>query len=263
MKWALFVLALMLAVPSAAAHETGKIDSAVALAQSKAAIGRPLPDLTFTDVKGKPFRLAALKGKPVLVSLVYTGCTDICPLIIDHLYKAVEVAQDALGKDAFTTLTIGFDVAHDTPERMLSFARARGVDLPNWYFLSAEQDSIDQLSSTTGFTIIPTAGGFGHMAQVTIADQKGVISAQVFGGDFSPQAIVEPLKAVLSGNTQGGSLFSQITQRIRLFCTVYNPNTGRYYVNYSIFIALAIGLASLGAVATWLVREFRRPDGSA
>jgi len=263
MKWALLVLALLLAVEPAAAHESGKIDRTVALAQSKAAIGRALPALTFTDVKGKPFRLAGLKGKPVLVSMVYTGCTDICPLIIAHLYKAVEVAQDALGKNTFTTLTIGFDVAHDTPERMQSFARARGVDLPNWYFLSADQDSIDALSSTTGFTFMPAAGGFGHMAQVTLVDQKGVIAAQVFGGNFSPQAIVEPLKNVLAGNAQGGSILSQITQRIRLFCTVYNPNTGRYYVNYSIFIALAIGLASLGAVATWLVREFRRPDGSA
>ncbi len=263
MKWTVLVLALLLASLPAHAHDNGKIDSAAALQQSKAAIGRQLPDLAFTDVTGKPFRLADLKGKPVLVSLVYTGCTDICPLIIDHLYKAVEVAQDALGKEAFTTLTIGFDVAHDTPERMQSFARARGVDLPNWYFLAADQKGIEDLSSTTGFTIIPTAGGFGHMAQVTIADRKGVIAAQVFGGDFSPQAIVEPLKNVLSGNAQGGSFLSQITQRIRLFCTVYNPNTGRYYVNYSIFIALAIGLASLGAVATWLVREFRRPDGSA
>jgi protein SCO1/2 len=231
-----------------------------AVKTSQAAIGRVLPALTFSDVAGKPFRLADHKGTPIVISMVYTGCADVCPLIIDNLYKAVDVAQEALGKDAFTTVTIGFDVARDTPERMASFARERGAALPNWHFLAADKAGIEALTVATGFTFIPSAGGFDHLAQVTIVDQDGAIYAQVFGGAFTPQAVVEPLKELVFGNRRPASLLTRISERIRLFCTVYNPNTGRYYFNYSLFIGIAIGIASLGLVAVWLIREFRRPD---
>ena len=260
MKWLVAMLALVLTAAPALASDDAPAD---AVKTSQAAIGRVLPAVAFTNVSGKPLRLADLKGKPVIISMVYTGCADVCPLIIDHLYKAVEVAQDALGTDAFTTLTIGFDVAHDTPARMASFARARGVALPNWHFLAADQASIEALARATGFTIFASAGGFDHMAQVTIADQSGVIYAQVFGGTFAAPAVVEPLKDLIFDNRRPVPLLTRISERIRLFCTVYNPNTGRYYFNYSLFIGMAIGAASLGAVAAWLVREFRRPDNSA
>ena len=253
-------LALMLLAAPALADDGAEAITAQAVERSQAAIGRVLPGLAFTDAGNAPFRLADHKGKPLVISMVYTGCADVCPLIIDNLYKAVDVAQEALGKDAFTTLTIGFDTAHDTPERMASFARARGVALPNWHFLAADKASIEALTVATGFTFIASAGGFDHLAQVTIVDQDGAIYAQVFGGAFTPQAVVEPLKDLVFGTRRPASLLTRISERIRLFCTVYNPNTGRYYFNYSLFIGIAIGIASLGLVAVWLIREFRRPD---
>ena len=52
-----------------------------------------------------------------------------------------------------------------------------------------------------------------------------------------------------------------IAERIKWFCTIYNPNTGRYYFNYSLFIGIAIGLACLLLVLSWLLREIFRTRG--
>lgn len=256
MKLAMCLFAILLLIAPASATQQTLEDQAVA--RSEAAIGKQLPALTFVDTRGAKITLAELRGKPLLISLVYTGCTDVCPAIIENLRPAIEIGQGALGANSFTTLTIGFDARNDTPERMRSFARARAVDLPNWFFLSGDQQTITRLADATGFVIVPSAGGFDHMAQVSVVDADGRIYQQVRGGVFNPPAIVEPLKDLMFGQRQTLLSFEGISERIKLFCTVYNPNTGRYYFNYSLFVGIGIGIASLLLVLGWLVREVRR-----
>lgn len=246
--------ALLMIVPAAATSQSADESAA---ARSEAAIGQSLPALTFIDTEGKSVELASLRGKPLLVSLIYTGCTDVCPLIIENLRPAIEAAQEALGEDSFTTITIGFNTSRDTPDRMRSFARERGIDLPNWLFLSGRQKAVEQLAEAIGFTIVPSAGGFSHTAQVSVVDPEGRIYQQILGGVFNAPVIVEPLKDLLFGQRRAIFSLAGITDRIKLFCTVYNPNTGRYYFNYSLFIGVFIGLGSLLLVFFWLIREFK------
>ncbi len=259
MRYALVALfAFLFATDAPAATLPTESD---AIASSQAAIGNVLPKLTFTDTNGRQVALDDYRGRPLLVSLVYTGCADVCPTIIDNLHPAVEIAQAALGDDSFSVVTIGFDPRNDTPARMRSFARSRGVDLPNWNFLSGSATDIDQLIKSVGFVMVPSAAGFDHMAQVSIIDTDGRIYQQIYGGIFEVPAVVEPLKDLVFGRRKPLLSLSGIADRVKLFCTVYNPNTGRYYFNYSLFIGIAIGLACLALVLFWLVREFFRSGG--
>lgn len=228
-----------------------------AVKKSDAAIGNILPSLSLINRQGKTVKLNQFRGQPLLISLVYTGCTDVCPAIIENLRPAIEIAQSALGKDRFMTITVGFDTRHDTPDRMRSFARQRGIDLPNWLFLSGSQQTIKQLADAIGFSIVPSAGGFDHMAQVSVVDSNGRIYQQIRGGVFNPPAIVEPLKDLMFNQRRSLFSVSGIADRIKVFCTVYNPNTGRYYFNYSLFIGMGIGVACLLLILYWLIREFK------
>ncbi len=264
MRLSQYLLVVLLVIAPANAFSRSIEENALAL--SEAAIGRMLPELTLVDTQGRNVPLTELRGKPVLISLIYTGCANTCPVIIENLHQTVEVAQEALGEDSFAVVTIGFDARHDTPERMRSFARTHGVDLPNWLFLSGDQALIQNLADATGFTFVPSAGGFDHTAQVSIVDAEGRIYQQVRGEDFEPPAIVEPLKDLLFGQRRSILSVSGLKERVKLFCTVYNPNTGRYYFNYSLLIGIAIGLACLLLVLGWLIREFRlsgQPGGGA
>lgn len=256
MRWGLLLLFLICGLGGGPAD--GLSRETAALQRSTSTLNTQLPDLTFTDTEGRRLSLSSFSGKPLIISLVYTACSDACPAIIENLYPAVKLAQSTLGPDKFHTITVGFDTKHDTPDRMRSFARSRGVDLPNWSFLAGDKTSVAKLSKAIGFEIVPSAGGFDHMAQITLADAEGVIYRHVYGGAFSSQAIVEPLMDLVYGRKRPLSSLEGLIDRVILFCTVYNPNTGRYYFNYSMFIGLGIGLACLLLVLAWLVREFRR-----
>jgi protein SCO1/2 len=254
-----WLVAAFLAVLAGAAPAAEPPTAEDALARGQGALGRLLPDLTFTDTAGERRALAELKGRPLLVSLIYTACSDVCPAVIENLHPAIEAAQETLGEDAFSVVTVGFDTHNDTPERMLSFVRARGVDLPNWHFLSGDRATIDALATAVGFTFYPSAGGFDHMAQVSVVDREGRLYQQVYGGVFETPQIVEPLKDLVFGRERPLLTVSGLVDRVRWFCTVYDPRTGRYYFNYSLFIGIAIGAVSLLGVLAWLVREWRRP----
>ena len=99
--------------------------------------------------------------------------------------------------------------------------------------------------------------GFDHITQVTVIDRDGMIYRQVYGEMFELPWLVEPLKELVFNRPQSaGHLVAGLFDRIRLFCTVYNPNTGRYEFDYSIFIQTAIGLMVLLSVFAYLLREY-------
>ena len=229
-----------------------------AIDRSQGAIGDLVPNLVFEAADGTRIELQGLRGRPLLINLIYTGCADVCPAIIERLAPAIDAANDALGSDSFEVLTVGFDTRNDTPQRMQSFARAHGASSSNWHFVATDQGTMERLTKAVGFSIFPSAGGFDHMAQVTLLDKDGRIYRQIYGSDFDPPAIVEPLKDVVFGREN--SLFSidGLVDRVKLFCTVYNPNSGRYYFSYSLFASIVIGAGCLLAVLAFFVRELRK-----
>ena len=225
---------------------------------SRSAIGRTVRDHGFVSADRKVVRLAAFRGKPLIVNLIYTSCDHTCPLVVQTLARAVEVAQDALGEDSFHVVTIGFDARYDKPERMRSYARAQGIDLPNWQFLSAPSDTIDELVEDVGFIFYPSVRGFDHLAQTTIIDEDGVVYRQLYGAEFTPPGLVEPLKDLVFGRKVDFSSVSGLMNRIRLFCTIYDPTGDRYRFDYSVIIGAVIGAVSLIGIAVILIRAWRR-----
>ena len=244
-------------------------DPEAAVRYSQAAIGRQLGNHALQDADGVAVDLADYRGKPLVVTLVYTSCADVCPMVVQNLSRAVDAAQAALGADSFAIVTVGFDAAHDTPQRMAAFARSQGIDQPNWRFLSADKETIGKLSEELGFGFFASPRGFDHLAQTTVIDRGGRIYRQVYGADFAVPALVEPLKDVVYGRGDAINTLNGLIDRIRLFCTVYDPLRDRYRFSYTVFITIIGGAVSLGAVGFILLRatirlwrrERREPAG--
>ncbi len=238
-------------------------DPEAAIAYSQKAVGRELGDYSFLDTGRRPVRLAAYRGKPLVVNMVFTACSDSCPIVVQTLQDAVAVARDSLGEDSFSVVTIGFDTRGDTPERMRAFAHGQGVDLANWAFLSSDAGTVERLVENLGFIYFPSPRGFDHLAQTTVIDAEGRIYRQVYGATFKAQALVEPLMELVFGRQPEAGTITNLVNRIRLFCTYYDPNSQRYRFDYSIFIALAVGAASLLGMAVLLLRAWWRTRASA
>lgn len=254
----LLLSSLLLLVPTGPAAARTVLTPEEALALGEEAVGRTLPELELRDVDGRPVRLVELRGRPLLVSFVYTACSTVCPALIQNLHPAVEAAQEALGRDSFGVVTVGFDTRYDTPARMRSFARGQGVELPNWRFLSADQATVDALARTLGFVYWPAAGGFDHMALVSVVDRDGRVYRQVYGGVFTAPQIVEPLKDLVLGRSRPLASLDALVDRVRWFCTVYDPRTDRYRFSYAFFIGIVVGGGMLSGVLAWMIREWRR-----
>ena len=249
------VLFLTLVALSALSAE---YDRSAALDISQSAIGRQLDDYILRDTQGQPFSLSELRGKPLVVSMIYTSCHHICPTITRNLHGKIEVAHEALGEDAFNVVTVGFDWRVDTPDRMREFESRLGIDgVPNWHFLSTEAGVVDELSDNLGFLFYPSAKGFDHLAQATVVDADGSIYRQVYGVDVETTAIVEPLKELVFNTPRSAGFLEHWVSTFKLFCTVYDPSNDRYRFDYSIFMAIVVGILSLGLIAAFIVREWQ------
>ena len=252
----LLTVSLALLAHTAAAVE---YDRGEAVDISQAAIGRSLVEYRLRDIHGQTFELSQLRGKPLVVSMIYTSCHHVCPMITRNLASTIDIAREALGDDAFSAVTVGFDWKVDSPERMRQFAAQHGVaNDPDWHFLAADAATVDALSENLGFLFYASSKGFDHLAQTTVIDSDGTIYRQVYGVDIDTQTLVEPLKELVFDTPRSAGFVEHWISTFKLFCTVYDPNSDRYRFDYSIFMTILVGVLCLGAIATFVVREWRR-----
>lgn len=230
-----------------------------ALQISQAAIGKSLGHYSFRAADGREVRLSDYRGTPLLISMIFTSCHHICPTTTQHLLKASEAAQEVLGDNSFKIVSIGFDTLNDTPDAMRSFAFQQGIDVDNWQFLSATPETIASLSEDLGFQFFPSPRGFDHLVQTSMIDRQGNVYSQVYGMKFQLPALIEPLKQlVLNRPASAGHPLAGLLDRVLLFCTVYNPATGRYEIDNSLFFQIASGFTVVFGIAFYLFREARR-----
>jgi len=236
------------------------LDREQVLRTSEAAVGREISgEYRFTDTAGQIVTLGSLRGTPVVVSLVYTSCYHTCPMVTEYLAGVVQDARKVLGKDSFRVLTIGFDAANDSPVRMRQFARERGIDDGGgWRFLSGDPQTVAGLVRDLGFSFVASSKGFDHLTQATVLDREGRVYRQVYGDRFPAPALVEPLKALVFRTPPDAGLLTSLTNDVRLYCTVFDPSTGRYRFDYSLFVEIFVAVTCLALVGWMIVRTWRR-----
>ena len=241
----------------AAASDRAGFDADTALARSQGAIGVQLDNHRFVDSRGRTVGLGDLRGKPLVLSFIYTSCPDTCSIVTPNLSRAVQAARQALGERSFSVATVGFDHDFDTPEQMRMYADRQGVKMSGWSFLSGDARTLERLLDQVGFTYVESPRGYDHVAQTTVIDATGRVYRQVYGDSFAVPFLVEPLKDLALGRAAGATALGDWIERVKLLCTVYDPSAGRYRFDYSIFVAAGVGLLCLGAVGVFIVRAWR------
>ena len=246
-------LSLLLAFGSAQAF-----DEQLALKESQAAIGRQVADYAFTDSDGAPVRLAELRGKPLVVNFIYTGCFSVCPATTQFLAGAVRGAERVLGPGTFRVVTIGFNPPFDDPASMRAFRRKFAIDSPHWRFLTPQAGTLEALTADFGFRYEPTAAGFDHLLQVSILDGEGRVYRQIYGDAFDAPLFVGPLLQLAQNAPVEQGTIETAWQKFRLLCTVYDPAAGRYRLNYVVLIEILVGASVMLGGLGFVLWEWRR-----
>jgi protein SCO1/2 len=230
----------------------------LALRTSQAAIGRAIGQWDFVDQRGRAVSMDQLAGKPLVISFIYTGCFQVCPATTQFLKGAVAEARRALGPGSFRVLSIGFNQPFDDPSALAEFAARQRIDDPDWLFLAPRTQDVEALLQRFGLDVQRTPAGFDHVIQASIVDQRGFIVQQVYGDRFATQQVIEPLKRSLTQEVMRPVSLDDVWTRVKLYCTVYDPASGKYRLDYSLFFELFAGATTLGAMAWFVARNLRR-----
>ena len=130
---------------------------------------------------GVKIHLDSLQGRPLIVAMVYTSCTEICPLIVEDM-KKIEAALPPQIRDKVGFALFSFDPARDTPKRLQAFAQERGLNLHHWALFHGEAKAVRELAAVLGVRYRRDANGdFDHAAILSFLDADGIILDQKTG----------------------------------------------------------------------------------
>lgn len=218
-------------------------------------------DLKFHDETGRTVRLGDYFGKkPVVLSLVYFSCPQLCPMVENGLVESLRQIRFNIGKQ-FNVLTISFDPRDKPPEAyakravFLGIYNRRGA-ASGWHFLTGDQASITALTKAVGFryNYDPESGQFSHATAIMVLTPQGKVS-QYFYGIRYPAGQVR-LALVQASHGKIGSPVDSLL----LFCSRYDPATGKYSLIISrvLFIGALLTVILLGGLLVILSRSGRK-----
>jgi len=222
------LIALAAPSPAARAHQLSPDELRQVGFQQR--LGELLPlDLVFRDESGQVVPLSAyLPDRPVVLTLNYFHCPNLCSLLLDNLADRLRMLPPRLGEQ-YTVLTVSVDpretpaLAAEKRAQVLRGAAAPG-SAADWHFLTGEAAAIERLSRAVGFEYLydEQEDEYVHPAGVVVLTPGGRISRYLYGPDIPPTDLRLALVEAADGRV--GSL----VDRALLLCYAYDPATGRY-----------------------------------
>jgi protein SCO1/2 len=130
----------------------------------------PNVPLITQDGKTVHFYDDLIKGKIVVLDMIYTHCVDACPLETARLVQVQKMLGDKVGKDIFF-YSITIDPKRDTPKVLKQYAENYHVG-PGWTFLTGKKDDIDLLAKKLGLYSDPDPNNRdGHTPSILIGNE--------------------------------------------------------------------------------------------
>jgi len=105
------------------------------------------PPLTIKPFKLKSHRdqiidITSLHGKVVVITFIYTGCVDICPVIVQKLKSVVD--QFDSNNASINVLAITTDPVRDDIQRVNDYSVMHDLD-DKWHLLIGNQDELQNV----------------------------------------------------------------------------------------------------------------------
>ncbi len=154
--------------------------------------------LVLTDHNGRAADWRVRRGKPQLVSMFYTSCKYICPLIIDS-GKAIERQLTPAEQQRIGILLISMDPKRDTPAALKYIVEKRKLDVARWTLASPPKQDVRAVAGVLGIRYRALADGeFNHTSALVLLDADGRILARTerMGARPDPEFLAAVKRAV-------------------------------------------------------------------
>src|SRR5712691_3633886 len=176
---------------------------------------KPAADGTLLDSSGKPARLADLtRGRITVMSFIYTRCAaaKACPYatgVLMQLHR--ESADDPALPKELRLVSMSFDPANDTPERMAAYstlAAERPTAAP-WHFVTTRsQAELQPILAAYGQAVdkkqnpLDPTGPLNHTLRVFLIDRTGNIRNIYSSGTLDPRLVLADVRTLLMESAQ-------------------------------------------------------------
>jgi len=155
-------------------------------------------ELPLVDQDGKAFDFVAGRGRPRLISMFYTSCKFVCPMIVDTL-RSTERALDPAERAKLDVLLVSLDPDTDTPTALKRLAEQRHIETPRWRLARTDTAHVRRLAAVLGVQYKQLGpADFSHSTVLVLLDADGRIAARSEKlGDADP-TLVDGMKRVLA-----------------------------------------------------------------
>lgn len=127
--------------------------AAGAAAETWAAGARPAPDFRLTDEHGRPVSLAALRGKPVIVTFIDPLCRNFCPIEAQRLNNVVK-SMPAAARPAIVAVSVNI---YGNSRANLRVDRSKWRLVPQWRWAVGEHAALARVWKRYAIGVLVTA----------------------------------------------------------------------------------------------------------
>jgi protein SCO1/2 len=155
-------------------------------------------DIPLIDHNGVSSHLADRRGRPQLISMFYTSCQFVCPLVLDTL-RMTQRSLDAAEQRRLDVLVVSFDPGRDTPTRLKSVFDKRRLDSERWTLARTEAPNVRKFAAALDIRYRVLADGeINHATALVLLDAEGRIVARTSVLSEIDPDFVAAIRATLS-----------------------------------------------------------------
>jgi protein SCO1 len=123
------------------------------------------PDFRLRDQDGRSIDMTQFRGKPVIVTFLYSHCKDTCPVQARLISSAEQELKHPVAAVAFSV-----DPANDTPASVHNFMREQKVTANIRWVLGTRKELAPVWK---GYAVTPQLDDAEHMARIVLIDKQG------------------------------------------------------------------------------------------
>lgn len=152
-----------------------------------------LPE-TWTTQNGNDIELKSLRGKVLVMVMIYTSCKAACPRLVADM-RNIEKKIPAELKEKVQFILVSIDPEVDTPERLKAFAKENQMDNEQWLFLRSNDEQTREFSAVLAVNykkISPI--DFSHSNIISVFNTEGELAFQQEGLEVNNEKTVSKIK---------------------------------------------------------------------
>jgi protein SCO1/2 len=164
-----------------------------------AVIDKPISDLSiynlpskWTNQNGQNIEMKDLKGKVLVMVMIYTSCKAACPRLVADMQNIEQRLPENI-KENVKLVLISIDPETDTPQRLKSFAIDNKMDSDQWVFLRSTAENTREFAAVLAVNYKKIAPmDFSHSNIISVFNADGELAYQQEGlGVNSDQTIMK------------------------------------------------------------------------